>query len=93
MPSPQTFYRLNPHAAELYEKAVASHEMERVMADVERWKGKGGCDPRRVERAVGRFVVEPVAIKLAEGRGRWWEVFERGVREEVVRRVVRGVVE
>jgi len=95
-PSPQLFYRLHPEAAELYEKAIGSEaELDRIVSDIEVWRKRNGTrevDVEKVVRAVGRFVVEPAAIELARGKGRWWEVYGKGVREEVAARVGRGLV-
>ncbi len=73
----------------------AEAELDRIVNDIEVWRGRsetGEVDVAKVVRAVGRFVVEPAAIELASGKGRWWEVYGKGVREEVAVRVGRGLV-
>jgi hypothetical protein len=89
----QTFYRENPEAAELYERAAGSAELDRIVADVARFRSEAGVDMGKVVRAVERFVVEPEAIELARGRGRWFEVFRKDVRAEVSLRLGRSLVE
>ena len=86
----QAFYRQHPEAADLYEAAMRSEvELKRIEADVARFRV---VDMSRLVRAVDRFVVEPAAIELASGKGRWFEVYGKRVRAEVAERVARVVV-
>lgn len=74
---------------ELYTGAVESPELDRVVKDMARHIRKGKYEPDRAVRAVYRFVVEPTAIKLGEGKV-WWKVYGKELREEVSRRIVRS---
>lgn len=80
---------MKPNEIELFEAAIVSPELDRIQGNIVRHKMAGRYDRERTLRSIGRFVVEPEAIRLAGGAGRWWELYPEAVRTEVAERILR----
>lgn len=73
---------------ELYRAASESPELDRIVSDMDRHSRAGKYDRNRIAQAIQRFVVEPSAIALAEGRAPWFTVFPKETRAEVTERIL-----
>lgn len=81
-------FHTNPDLYRLYEVSSESPELDRVLGNIRRHKSRGFYDREKALHSVNRYVVEPSAIGLSDGK--WWEKYPARVRLEVADMVLRG---
>lgn len=83
-------FHTSPEMYALYEASSASTELDRVLDNIRRHRSTGRYDRDKALHSIGRFVVEPAAIKVNTPGRKWWETYPAEKRQVVADMILRG---
>ena len=83
-------FHTSPEMYALYEASSASTELDRVLDNIRRHRSTGRYDRDKALHSIGRFVVEPAAIKVNTPGLKWWERYPAEKRQVVADMILRG---
>lgn len=83
-------FHTSPETYALYEASSASPEIDRVLENIQRHRRLGRYDRAKALHSIGRYVVEPAAIRVNTRGRKWWETFPAERRQAVADMILRG---
>lgn len=83
-------FHTSPEMYALYEASSESPEIDRVLENIRRHRANGLYDRAKALHSIGRYVVEPAAIKVNTSGRRWWETYPVEKRQVVADMILRG---